>query len=276
MKKIKILILVVAVLITSLVVSRNLIKQRELQAEKEKFERMIFEIGELIQNEIPLIIKQEEFVEDATCSYTSGVAYDKSRGYYNWAELYSAKIYVKDEFDSWPEAKQYSYIDEIGDYTSELFSNNVRANFEDYGMYRNYDGILSEVYGGFVFSDVKEAVTLKTSKNTYVYSANIDNYFQKNGKDVFVRDEYGNWDGGFSGGYVQSDNGRCALGHCDHTAKEGSPYCHTHGCCIDGCRKRKDPLAHCCDYHNCKHSGCGAHRYTYIGSDYCQMHYDEH
>lgn len=70
--------------------------------------------------------------------------------------------------------------------------------------------------------------------------------------------------------------GECKLSHCDSKAKEGSNYCHRHGCCEDGCTNEKDPSAHCCNTHNCKHPGCGAHRYEYIDSKYCQAHYDEH
>ena len=68
----------------------------------------------------------------------------------------------------------------------------------------------------------------------------------------------------------------CILSHCDFKAKEGSPYCGRHGCCKDGCRNQKDPMVHCCNTHNCAEPGCGAHRYDYAGSQYCQTHYVHH
>lgn len=71
-------------------------------------------------------------------------------------------------------------------------------------------------------------------------------------------------------------DGKCILSHCNHNVRPGKDYCWTHSCCLDECNYEKDPSAHCCSVHSCAHKGCGMHRYTYIGSKYCQVHYDDH
>ena len=106
----------------------------------------------------------------------------------------------------------------------------------------------------FLFSSKDDA----GSSNDYSYN------------NDYANSDYGN--NSYSGGY----GGECALSHCDFKAKEGSPYCSRHGCCKDGCRNQKDHMVHCCNTHNCAELGCGAHRYDYAGSKYCQTHYVHH
>ncbi len=76
--------------------------------------------------------------------------------------------------------------------------------------------------------------------------------------------------------YSSNDRSECILSHCDFRAKESSPYCSRHGFCKDGCYNQKDPMAHCCNVHNCVEPGCGSHRYDYAGSEYCKTHYVYH
>ena len=224
------IILSVLACIVGFWIYKNISEESVLQEKKTAYESMIIGIEELTQNDIASLINQEELVIDANCSYTSEVKNEGSRGYHTWDDLFCATIYVQDEFDTWPEVIQYNYIDALGDSAIELFNHCVEESFPQYIMYNNSNGDLSEIYGSLVFHHFDEEIIIKTSNNTYEYSSILDNYFLKNGKDVLIRNANGDWDSGMGGAYLQDDNGRCALSHCDRVADEGKPYCGIHVC----------------------------------------------
>lgn len=247
---------------------------------KHVFENMLEGSKYVVEEKLPPLLEEEKVVERVDCSFSASIEKARYLSFFEWNEYCEVIIHVYDEFDQWSDREQYEFIDDLGDSVGWHIQCIMDEEYPYYWEYDEYDGILLDIYGECVFRKPKQDIFFKTSKNTYEYATYVENYFIKNGTEIYVRDENGDWDGGNWGTGLSlptiSKDGKCCFGSCRSSVREGSAYCHVHSCCKDDCPNMKDTFVHCCDEHSCIEPGCGKHRYDYANSKYCNTHYNVH
>lgn len=271
----KFLIIVMAIL---LIISVSIVLQQVNRRNiMNDFEHMTDEIAKYMREYIPNMLKDKERVTDSSCTYTSSFRQNSNPTYYEWEERYTIIVYIADDFDNLSTKKQYQYIDNMGDMIDEYVIFTVNTVFPEHREFSNSYGKWKQIYDELVFNHLDIVIQFQTSKHRYEYSTLIADYFVKDNKDVYVRDDDGNWTGrNANNRIIISHDGICVLKHCNAKIKDGSPYCPTHSCCVEGCYNQKEWSVHCCSEHNCAEPGCGAHRYEYENSKYCKIHYGKH
>ena len=141
----------------------------------------------------------KEWVKEVECTVETGV---KKVEYYDYLHMEkddTITIYVKDEFDQLDTLSQYNLIETLGGQASYYLDEKLENQYPEYCKYINYsfdsepERYLSKIYKNTVFYNSDEDIYIVTSDNTYEYAWNVDYYYMKNGKEIYVRDANGVW-----------------------------------------------------------------------------------
>lgn len=141
----------------------------------------------------------KEWVKEVECTVETGV---KKVEYYDYLHMEkddTITIYVKDEFDQLDTLSQYNLIETLGGQASYYLDEKLENQYPEYCKYINYsfdsepERYLSKIYKNTVFYNSNEDIYIVTSDNTYEYAWNVDYYYMKNGKEIYVRDANGVW-----------------------------------------------------------------------------------
>ena len=156
------------------------------------------EIVTSIKLDAPEMIKKNlhtvDYVTDISVCITSEVVREHYHDWYSWNEVYTVSYQMSDDFDALTPEEQYQIIDVLGDSVESTISDTLASNFPRYKAYR-YASVsspeaeaLRKEYGSSVFPNTAYEIYFLTSSNEYEYARKIDDYFIKNGKDVWIND----------------------------------------------------------------------------------------
>lgn len=165
---------------------------------KKDFYNMLTTIDNSLQEWVEPCFNGYELVESVETKSSTTFEYVSEENWYQWNENYNMDIYVDSSFDKYSEKEQYEYIKNVGSFAISTIFNEINCRYPEYNRYHGVYELQDEVFGKFVSKQKNEKIRVLTKQNTYEYSGILDDYFVKNDKDIYVRDENGEWDSGLS------------------------------------------------------------------------------
>lgn len=196
------------------------------KAKKRKdFENMLNRVNDVVSPLIPAHFEDEELVKSVDCSIDSSFEFDNKNDWYDWQEVYTTRFYVDDSFDSLSNHEQYEIIDRLGRKAETTIYDEIEKAFPDHASYIKIYYLQDEAYGKYVTYNRQNEAYIITSKSKYEYAENLNNYYIKDNREIYVREEDGSWDGGSNYSNLFGDDTTIAnpySGTYDATLKYGS------------------------------------------------------